>query len=262
MKSRIQTLLVMGIAVLTLAALFLPALDRALKARPMCCACTDNLMQLGIVFQRYRGEEPRHAFPPAIEVNGTWSLDLRSVYGEFLSDWSILICPDIEYNQRPTNAFSMIPYILRRTLWKNSEKTPRETLRHVFEQNPPDWDTAHRIAAQNYCYLGWAIHDAADITLFLSAPNKKPGEDLTIDGHTLYWLRDGVEQHFLKDVHDPAESARVQNSIPVAFDNPATHAHKPNGVNVLFLDGHVQFVKLSKDASYRQVLETIIQAGR
>ena len=218
------------------AAIMLPSFTRAREAARRS-SCQNNLKQFGLVFKMYAGEEQRHSFPPVFEVSGVATLDLPSVYPEYLTDPAILLCP-----HNPNNDTSKLQEALHRT--------------------PPDWDTLHRIAAQNYCYLGWAIHDAADITLFLNAPDKKPGEDLTIDGHTLFWLRDGVEQHFLKDVHDPAESARVQNSIPVAFDNPATHAHKPNGVNVLFLDGHVQFVKLPKDATFPQALEVIVKAGR
>ena len=164
-------------------------------------------------------------------------MDLRSVYPEFLTDVNALVCP------------------------KNRNDV-RSELQEVVQEKARDWKVINFLVAQNYCYLGWAIHDEGDLACFLNAPDKKAGENVVFDGHTLYWLRDGVKECFTKDPGDPNESLCIQAEIPVAFDNPATHAHAPNGVNVLFLDGHVEFVKLPKDAAFRQALETIIQARR
>ena len=57
------------------------------------------------------------------------------------------------------------------------------------------------------------------------------------------------------DINNPAGSAAAQSSIPVMFDtygNPAMAAdtgggvifnHIPGGSNVLYMDGHVKFVR-------------------
>ncbi len=216
------------------AAIFLPALARSRESARRS-SCQNNLKQFGLVCKMYSNDIKDANFPPLLSIEGAGVPDLRTLYPEYLSDPVILLCP--------TNpAFD------------------RDALMKAFQQTPPDWDTAHRLISKHYCYLGWAVHSKEDIELLLSARDKKPAEDLKTDGHTLYWLREGVEQRFVTDPQDPAETARIQSGIPVAFDNPAAHAHVPNGVNVLYLDGHVQFVKLPPDASLRQALEIILDA--
>jgi len=79
-------------------------------------------------------------------------------------------------------------------------------------------------------------------------------------------VREGIERVFITDINNPGASGRAQSSIPVMFDlisapNPTTSAfpdpingvpvggklqrfnHIPGGINCLYLDGHVQFVK-------------------
>jgi len=76
-------------------------------------------------------------------------------------------------------------------------------------------------------------------------------------GSTLYRVREGVERFLITDINNPAGSAVAQSSVPVMADSMAgtqytsgTSAtklarfnHVPGGSNVLFMDGHVEFVK-------------------
>ncbi len=75
-------------------------------------------------------------------------------------------------------------------------------------------------------------------------------------------LRDGIERFFITDINNPAAGAEAQSSIAVMWDTwnvftddmgwfgDGPHAvttqgfnHIPGGSNVLFMDGHVQFVR-------------------
>ncbi|MBI2423196.1 MAG: type II secretion system protein [Candidatus Hydrogenedentes bacterium] len=68
-------------------------------------------------------------------------------------------------------------------------------------------------------------------------------------------LAQGVERFFITDINSPARSARAESQIPVMFDTWAQQVpifggvarfnHVPGGSNVLYLDGHVEFVNLS-----------------
>jgi prepilin-type processing-associated H-X9-DG protein len=64
---------------------------------------------------------------------------------------------------------------------------------------------------------------------------------------TLYALRKGVERFLITNINNPAESATSSSSIPVMWDLFATktsvYSHLPVGANVLYLDGHVEFIK-------------------
>ena len=64
----------------------------------------------------------------------------------------------------------------------------------------------------------------------------------------VYRLREGIERFLITDINNPAASAMAQSEIPVTFDFIDMGAvdetnHVPGGCNVLYLDGHVEFLK-------------------
>ncbi len=75
----------------------------------------------------------------------------------------------------------------------------------------------------------------------------------TAGGSTLYRLREGIERFLITDINNPAGSAQAQSSIAVMWDvtgggsgygpKIARFNHVPGGSNMLFMDGHVEFVK-------------------
>jgi len=91
-----------------------------------------------------------------------------------------------------------------------------------------------------------------------------PGHDVDgspmPDGYRL--LREGIERFFITDINNPAAGTEAQTSLPVMFDawcsgqpvsdqavymegtnGVAYFNHVPGGSNVLYMDGHVEFVK-------------------
>jgi prepilin-type N-terminal cleavage/methylation domain-containing protein/prepilin-type processing-associated H-X9-DG protein len=69
-------------------------------------------------------------------------------------------------------------------------------------------------------------------------------------------LREGIERFFITDINNPAASAQAQSTIPVMLDfwaedrstfgqtgNIVAFNHVPGGCNVLYMDGHVEFVR-------------------
>jgi prepilin-type N-terminal cleavage/methylation domain-containing protein/prepilin-type processing-associated H-X9-DG protein len=84
----------------------------------------------------------------------------------------------------------------------------------------------------------------------------KYDEDVEFDNDdgieiTLYRLREGIERFFITDINNPAASAQAQSEIPVMFDMASSNAgefnHVPGGENVLYMDGHVEFLKFPGD---------------
>ncbi len=67
----------------------------------------------------------------------------------------------------------------------------------------------------------------------------------------LYRLREGIERFFITDINNPAASTEAQSTIPVMWDLNSTivaeYNHIPGGSNVLFMDGHVDFLKFPGD---------------
>ena len=78
----------------------------------------------------------------------------------------------------------------------------------------------------------------ADITGFVN------GNGVTT---TIYRLREGIERFFITDINNAGASARAQSGIPVTFDMTSSKTeefnHIPGGSNVLWMDGHVEFIK-------------------
>jgi prepilin-type N-terminal cleavage/methylation domain-containing protein/prepilin-type processing-associated H-X9-DG protein len=67
------------------------------------------------------------------------------------------------------------------------------------------------------------------------------------DSDQVYRLREGIERALITDINNPGASARAQSAIFMAWDRTSTVAagfnHVPGGSNVLYLDGHVDFIR-------------------
>ncbi len=77
-------------------------------------------------------------------------------------------------------------------------------------------------------------------------------------------LREGIERFFVTDINNAAASARAQSELFVKWDawgaqshqadgwgedlGTAVFNHAPGGSNVLYMDGHVRFVRYQEDA--------------
>ncbi len=94
-------------------------------------------------------------------------------------------------------------------------------------------------------------------------------DDGTGQSGIFYALREGVERFGITDIYNPAAANVAQSSIPVLYDNlvsgftPSkdeykifTFNHIPGGSNMLFMDGHVEFLKYSKDGAWPLTYKT------
>jgi len=66
-------------------------------------------------------------------------------------------------------------------------------------------------------------------------------------GDTVYRLREGIERFLITDINNPAASAQAQSETWIMGDlmsvDTATYNHIPGGSNVLYMDGHVEFLR-------------------
>jgi len=114
----------------------------------------------------------------------------------------------------------------------------------------------YRFAVAAYGLLGH--EDYADTNYIWSKVN---GPDVDDDGEPLpdvyYRLREGIERFLITDINNPAASAMAQSEVPVMLDAWADTGmfvdfgdnaikrfnHVPGGSNVLYMDGHVEYLR-------------------
>lgn len=84
------------------------------------------------------------------------------------------------------------------------------------------------------------VHATAGLTpyaAFLATPEQE----------TMLRLREGVERFLITDINNAGASAQAQSEIDILNDRTANStenfSHLPGGSNILYMDGHVSFVK-------------------
>jgi prepilin-type N-terminal cleavage/methylation domain-containing protein/prepilin-type processing-associated H-X9-DG protein len=102
----------------------------------------------------------------------------------------------------------------------------------------------------------FAGHPGEDIDLSQVAPGHGNG-----GGNTIARLREGVERFLITDINNPASSAMGQSEIWIMGDRlstePSEFNHIPGGANILYMDGHVEFVRYREKAPVAPGVATV-----
>jgi len=104
-----------------------------------------------------------------------------------------------------------------------------------------------------------------------------PGRDgnFALTGRTVYRVREGIERFLITDINNAAGSATAQSQVPVMFDAVSGDArqgdwgapvggygnikfnHIPGGSNVLYMDGHVEWIHFDPTGQRYPVTDTV-----
>lgn len=74
-------------------------------------------------------------------------------------------------------------------------------------------------------------------------------EDISSGNMTIYRFREGIERFFITDINNPAASSVAQSELATVQDdfrggeNISWSNHVPGGSNILYMDGHVEFIR-------------------
>lgn len=250
-------LLVVITIISILAAMLLPGLSRAREAARRV-SCANNLRQLSLSFIMY-ANETRGEYPSLqkyvgnnCDIKNTRVLmfDGKAIYPEYLSETRVLVCPS------GANAIQEH----RGGRWNRPDG--RNGGREDGSANPCLFDQL------SYFYLGWIIKsemieeegtkDVNDpffqgLRNVLDNPSPdalaQPWSFVDEFGETRQVLRikEGMERFQITDINNPSKANISQSAVPVMFDridlNPLGFNHIPGGTNVLYMDGHVEWVK-------------------
>ncbi|HOZ46808.1 MAG TPA: DUF1559 domain-containing protein [Candidatus Hydrogenedentes bacterium] len=288
-----------------LAAILLPALARAREAARRS-SCANNLKQWGIVFKMYAGESPGGLFPPfqlEAQTVSTFSMAaaprILSVWPEYLTDPSILICPsdgeqDVTYfkgedgtwnltdwarRDRADASYSYLGWLLDQCEDDDDKDFLSEVLAMMVLAgvDTSTIDPQAEGPAQAIALLRGlanaaleALTSGADVP---TASFRSADSDVTVPtglgsgggrSECIFRLREGIERFAVQDVARPSDTAAAQSEIYVMFDllstTSASFNHAPGGSNVLFMDGHVEFMKFPGPQPVSERMATLMGA--
>lgn len=199
-----------------LSQLGLPKKIKISSASSQLASCANNLKHCGIILKMFENEAPKQMAPPLSPLPGCLMWRKEAVYPEYLTDPTILICPTQEEKLQQANGM----------------EKPEDKAKFCFDNS-------------SYWYLGYAIPDEKTGLSFVEAYKKQAQANLGFEadlkddeGFPILRLREGVERAFITDIQNPAGAAMVQSELPIFIERPGHHDDK---VNVVFLDGHVEW---------------------
>jgi prepilin-type N-terminal cleavage/methylation domain-containing protein/prepilin-type processing-associated H-X9-DG protein len=203
--------------------------------------------------------------------------DTLKIYPEYLADADICFCPsdaqsgpqDAEF-ENGESSFGYLCYDANHGAGAVDESYAY--LGWVFDQadstDPFETDVTIPLLSEPIEIAPAQMFNAATTQLtpaFLDPntndPEQKADEDITVGaglgnggGTTVYRLREGIERFLITDINDPGATAKAQSNIWIMFDHVSTNIsgfnHVPGGSNVLFLDGHVDFIRYVAESTY------------
>ena len=204
-----------------------------------------------------------------IPSNGQFIFDGPSMYPEYLTDLDVLICPSDPDMEREAAKWhhgpggSVDPCGLENPsylYWGWVLLPQHYLLASGGGDNAEDPQVGVDISAAlvTRAYEVIIPEHAAELAL----GNNNFENDWTFDHEergptTIYRLREGIERFFISDINNAASTAVAQSEIPVMYDavsekpsQPSSwgdtyslYNHVPGGGNVLYMDGHVDFLR-------------------
>ncbi len=205
--------------------------------------------------------------------------DAEAIYPEYLTDDSIFVCPSsarvMVEDMTRGDGTSILRFDIDQSydVWKATFSY--YYLGFLFDQAE---DTDHPVDVAPFFSALGITPPAGDTTAagqitfwYLTMISKPSGvtwsdlssraavkkdldEDVTVqppigngEGDTIYRLREGIERFLITDINNPAASARAQSEVFIMMDAVSVKAsdfsHVPGGSNVLYMDGHVDFIR-------------------
>jgi prepilin-type N-terminal cleavage/methylation domain-containing protein/prepilin-type processing-associated H-X9-DG protein len=194
--------------------------------------------------------------------------DMSALFPEYLSDPEVLLCPSSADTEGLHELEHNPPYVCPQPGYISHPSATYFYIGHLFDQCE---DSDPTLAFGNYTapaqfgdYLTQVMsfnggdpfginaitdHDPASDAVFGDDVNVVAGSG-NGGGSSIYRFREGIERFMITDINNPAGSAGAQSNLAIMWDHISatssdwvSYNHVPGGCNVLFMDGHVEFLR-------------------
>jgi len=274
-----------------LAAILLPALARARESARRA-SCANNLKQMGLSLKMYANESKGQRFPPNHFVSGEncdfsefrsmWQGNM--MYPEYLSDANVIICPsdatqisgtgnpDVHCTADPSIvcpcniwdiSYNYVGWVFNESYYMiDGQDANNPAITSIDTATPyidPGFLNGMVSLVGALCPRGSDTPEAAFevVSQDIQFAHEQPARDMMG-----YRLREGIERFFITDINNPAASSRAQSDVVVMWDivTPEINDfnHVPAGGNVLYMDGHVEFVQYPGKHPFTRAFVAII----
>ncbi|MFP6617541.1 MAG: M56 family metallopeptidase, partial [Candidatus Hydrogenedentota bacterium] len=194
-----------------------PSIPQSLRvgSAQLRAQCANNLKQIGLSMKMFSNESRGERFPSPSGL----MMNIEVFFPEYLADSSILMCPADD--PTPDGSIS------------------KDDLPQWYFDHSNYWYLAHAMTNEEQglahinAYSEILVEGDGNLDIDFDAPNLTPNK--------IFRTREGIERLFLTDLNDPDQGPQIQSTIPILIDRPGTH--DPEGGNVLFLDGHVEYIR-------------------
>jgi len=257
-----------------LAAILLPALARAREAARRA-SCANNLKQIGLSLKMYANEWdglfPMDDVGFATADNGTptrilanFMVEAQGFYPEYISDMAPFACPsDADFDpmlykvtnsadptrigQADPDCLVTVSYVyLGWLLMEDAAVSCGLSYYQDHIADPAMLDT--NIDAGDVSSYGVSDLDPDGLIPASGGAGQNCESYFLAAGLPgAYRVREGIERFLITDINNPAATAVAQSEVPIMFDQMSTVVgefnHIPGGCNVLYMDGHVEFIR-------------------
>lgn len=176
-------------------------------------SCAMNLKQLGLAMKMYANESPGERYPPASPIPNNWIPDPAALYPKYLRSLDFYMCP--ANPEAGPDAFHL-----------------KDTANHPSAA--PGQPHRDCVSSRFYIYTGFLIGDDIDaIAVFDSA--QAAVWEFFRNNDLKPPLPYGLDRY-----NQGGGGAIMWDRVP---PDPRAMAHGGAGGNVLFLDGHVEFIE-------------------
>jgi len=204
-------------------------------------------------------------------------IDMETMYPEYLNDFQVLVCPSSPWagpalqlwDEGKNPATTYEEAVAEGHMFLNGVSVHQNGIIEPCE-----------VYEHPYVYFGWAINPTLfqateDYNFFENAIENLVGKitnpanttqqckqyadedwifpdigipSILASSRQAYRLREGIERFLITDINNPSSANMAQSILPVMWDeisgDEASHFnHVPGGCNVLYMDGHVEFLK-------------------